>query len=113
MEHLTSDFGNLGLSREPSSVGASGTGQWPRAQPPPPRNSPHSQGRQSYHSQQSSSSRSNGNNLSQQVSRSGSQDWQQLESDLNAATAKEFVPGSAWPNQNSSNSSVGSNSQGT
>ncbi|KAL3922034.1 MAG: hypothetical protein SGILL_002422 [Bacillariaceae sp.] len=125
MEHLSSDFGSLGLSRGSSSSGggngqgsSSNNGQWPRQLPQPPaaqshqRTSPPAQppGHRSYH-QQPQQSRSN--MQPNQVARDGSQDWQQLESDLNAATAKEFVPGNGWPNQHSSASSVGSNSQGT
>ena len=110
MEHLSQDFGNLGLSRGSSggAGGANGSGQWPRAQAPPSRSSPpQSQGGRSGYQQSSSRS-----SQEQQGSRGSGEDWKQLESDLNAATAKEFVPGNAWGNQHSSNSSVGSNSQG-
>ena len=113
MEHLSTDFGNLGLSRGGSGGGggaSSGSGQWPRAQAPPSRNSPPQGQRSGYH-HQSSSAGSRESSSQQQQQRSG-EDWKQLESDLNAATAKEFVPGNAWSNQHSSNSSVGSNSQG-
>jgi hypothetical protein len=118
MEHLSTDFGNLGLSssRGGGGGGGSSAGEWPRQQPVPP---PQPRNAQPSQYQRSAGFRgsNNSNNMPPSVSRSGSHDWQQLESDLNAATAKEFVPGHGWNTQQhqqqlSSASSVGSNSQG-
>lgn len=117
MEHLTTDFGSLGLTSSRGGGGASGSnaGEWPRQQPVPlphPRNTP-PQSQQFPRSSSRGSTNSNGNNhMMPSVNRSSSHDWQQLESDLNAATAKEFVPGHGWNTNHSSASSVGSNSQG-
>ncbi|KAG7356791.1 hypothetical protein IV203_001477 [Nitzschia inconspicua] len=116
MEHLSTDFGNLGFSSSRGGGGnGSNTGEWPRQQPVPPPQSRNTPPPQSHYFQRTSSrGSSSSNNMGSSVNRSnGSQDWQQLESDLNAATAKEFVPGHGWSShQHSSASSVGSNSQG-
>jgi hypothetical protein len=37
-----------------------------------------------------------------QVERTGSSDWGQVDSELNAASVKEFVPGKGWSTQNTS-----------
>jgi hypothetical protein len=116
MEHLSTDFGNLGLSSSRGGVGGSSSaGEWPRQQPvppPQPRTAPTAQYQRTAGFRGSNSNA----NMAPSVLRSGSNDWQQLESDLNAATAKEFVPGHGWNTQQqqqlSSASSVGSNSQG-
>jgi hypothetical protein len=118
MEHFSTDFGNLGLSSSRGGgIAGSSAGEWPRQQPvpcPPPRNTPPSQ----YPNTRSGGFRgsNSNNNMPPSVLRSGSHDWQQLESDLNAATAKEFVPGHGWNTQQQqqlpSSSSVASNSHG-
>jgi len=95
MENLSSNFGSLNLSSRARDWSSS-------------NNTTSSASSSGSNSQQQRA------NLQQQqqmqAAAGGPQDWQQLESELNAATAKEFVPGRGWSTQ-SSTSSVASNSQ--
>jgi hypothetical protein len=123
MDHLSSDFGGLGLS--------SAADEWK-----PPPGAPTSSSSQGLYSQQQERAPGPVSRLTmlnkqphqqqqqpEQVQRSNSQDWQQLQqqqqlqlqhqadSDLNANAVKEFVPGRGWSAQ-SSTSSGGSVSAG-
>ena len=120
LEHLSANFGNLNLSSRGGQQGTSTGGGG---------GSSSSGGTGTPTRQWNSNNNSNENGKTQQDSQgpppqqgggggggggggpagnSAHQDWQQLESELNAATAKEFVPGRSWRNQHSSASSVAS-----
>jgi hypothetical protein len=108
LEHLSANFGNLNLSTRGQHEGeSSGTNhQWnSNGSSNGDSNGSQQQQQQQQQTQGPKSEHGEGPRVG---SNSSHQDWQQLESELNAATAKEFVPGRGWRNQHSSASSVGS-----
>ena len=101
LEHLSANFGNLNLASSRGGQGGGGSGGSSTGSSSPAR--------QWNSNNNNNSNDSNGRQQQQQQQQQHhGQDWQQLESELNAATAKEFVPGRGWRNQHSSASSVGS-----